>query len=168
MKISPTKYPVADPKIHLVFDHPDQMGISLVFAQRLAAFAASKKKKLYLTSGYRSVAYQKALYDQNCKEHPPHGNGFVAKPGSSWHNGRCAVDIEDRAFWKNYIEKGDMLKPIKQQELAKFGLALPLNRKDAYSVFEWWHIQPIETIGFTGDRTKFLTPEDKLYGVVKK
>jgi hypothetical protein len=162
MKLKTGIYPNANPKEWLVFSHPEQVGISLELARRLAAYAQSKNRKLTISSGYRDVVYQKKLYDQNCKEHPPSGNGYVARPGNSWHNGRCAVDVGG-TYWKALHEKGDMLKTAKQQELAKFGLYLPLNRKDASTVFEWWHIQPIELLGYSGDRTKYLDTYDLIY-----
>lgn len=168
MKLDSKKYPAADPAGLLSFYHPEQVGIALVFAQRLAAFAKAKGKRLNILSGYRDVVLQKKLYDQNCKEHPPSGNGYVARPGSSWHNGRCAVDLDDCNFWQHYMETGDMHKTVKQQELYKYGLCLPLNRVDAATVFEWWHIQPIETLGYTGDRTRFLGPDDQIYKPLKK
>ena len=35
---------------------------------------------------------------------------------------------------------------------------------DSPNVLEWWHLQPIETIGYTGDRSKFADREDAIYG----
>lgn len=157
------KYPSGDPKT-LTFLHPGQEGIALEFAKRLAAFFADHKKTGYISSGYRSVERQKELYAENCRQHPPHGNGMVAKPGSSWHNGHCAIDLDDHGYWKAYMIAGDMHKTIKKQELYRYGLCLPLNYVDAASVFEWWHIQPIETIGYQGDRVRFLDPDDKIFG----
>jgi LAS superfamily LD-carboxypeptidase LdcB len=167
MKLNPKQYAQGDPAQALIFYHPEQSGISAVFASRLAAFAKYKKKKLGITSGYRDVIKQTQLYAQNCKEHPPAGNGYVAKPGSSWHNGRCAVDLDNARYWQKYMEAGDMKKTALKQELARFGLYLPLNRVDAKTVFEWWHIQPIECLGYKGDRTKFLDVDDKIYGGAK-
>jgi peptidoglycan hydrolase-like protein with peptidoglycan-binding domain len=161
MKLKPN-YPHADPKQYIAFMNAGQEGIALEFAQRLAAFFKAKSKIGYISSGYRNVARQKVLYEQNCKDHPPAGDGYVARPGNSWHNGRCAIDLDDRGFWKKYMESGDMKRTIKRQELYKYGLCLSLNHVDAHTVFEWWHIQPIETIGYTGDRTKFLDPDDRI------
>jgi hypothetical protein len=148
---------------YLVFLNKGQEGIALVLARRLAAFARDKGKVLYLSSGYRDVDRQRILYVENCRKYPPYGNGYVAKPGGSWHNGRCAVDIDDRGFWKRYMKQGDMKRTIKFQELARYGLCLPLNLMDARTVFEWWHIQPIETVGYSSDRTRFLDPDDGIY-----
>jgi exopolysaccharide biosynthesis protein len=61
------------------------------------------------------------------------------------------------------MENGDMKRSVKNQELYKYGLCLPLNHVDGNTVFEWWHIQPVETLGYAGDRTKFLDSDDKLY-----
>jgi peptidoglycan hydrolase-like protein with peptidoglycan-binding domain len=129
----------------------------------LAALARDIGRTLYFSSGYRDVERQKVLYVENCRQHPPNGNGYVARPGNSWHNGRCAVDIDDRGFWKAHMESGDMKKTVKKQSLAEYGLSLPLNLVDSARVHEWWHVQPIETIGYIGDRMRFLDPDDKLY-----
>ncbi|HYF75460.1 MAG TPA: D-alanyl-D-alanine carboxypeptidase family protein [Candidatus Nitrosocosmicus sp.] len=169
MRLKQGKYP-EEPNVskYLVFLNKGQEGIALVLARRLAALARDKGKVLYITSGYRNVERQKQLYQENCRKYPPEGNGYVAKPGNSWHNGRCAVDIDDRGFWKRYMENGDMKRTVKLQELAKYGLCLPLNRMDARTVFEWWHIQPIETLGYTGDRTRYLDPDDEIYDIHAK
>lgn len=168
MKLKTGIHPVADPKQWLSFVHPEQIGISLEFAKRLAAYAKSKGRKLTITSGHRSIEKQRQLYEENCRQHPPAGNGYVAKPGSSWHNYRSAGDIDDQEYWKALHEKGDMQRTAKEQDLAKFGLYLPLNHKDARTVFEWWHIQPIECLGYSGDKTKFLDPDDAIYDPNKK
>jgi hypothetical protein len=160
-----SNYPTINPKECIKFNNLGQEGISLVFAQRLSAFAKDKNKALYITSGYRDVALQQRLYEENCRQYPPNGNGYVAKAGSSFHNGRVAIDLDDRAFWKGYMEQGDMKKTVKQQELYKYGLCLPLNYVDSSRVYEWWHIQPIETLGYEGVRTKFLDIDDKIYNV---
>ena len=62
-------YPVINPQT-LTFLNPGQEGISFIFAQRLAAFARDKGRKLRLSSGYRDVEYQKKLYEQNIKQYP--------------------------------------------------------------------------------------------------
>jgi hypothetical protein len=171
------KYPIGDPKT-LVFMNPGQEGIALEFAKRLAAFFRDHGKTGYISSGYRSVERQKEIWFQNggtykngewiwnvidpkTKKRKPQ---TVAVPGNSWHNGHCAIDLDDRNYWQAYMLSGDMHKTIKKQELYKYGLCLPLNYIDASSVYEWWHIQPVETIGYHGDRTMFLDQDDKIYG----
>ena len=171
MKIKIGAYPGADPQGKIAFLRAGQEAISLVFARRLAAYVEYVRRQtgkpkllMRISSGYRDVAYQQKLYDQNVKQYPPSGNGYVAKPGNSWHSGRVAVDVQDDGFWKGYMIEENMHKTRTAQPLYKYGLYLPLNYKDANSVFEWWHIQPVELYGAKGDRTKYLDADDKIYG----
>ena len=54
--------------------------------------------------------------------------------------------MQDDGFWKGYMIEENMHKTRTAQPLYKYGLYLPLNYKDANSVFEWWHIQPVEVV----------------------
>ena len=165
MKLKLNVYP-GGTLCNISFLHPDQKGIALEFARRLSAFAATVGMHMAICSGNRSNALQTQLYNENCQQYPPNGNGYVAYPGTSWHNGRCAIDIDtSNAQWQAHMMAGDMHKTVGKQELNKFGLCLPMNYIDCASVFEWWHIQPIETLGWSGtDKSKFLDTDDLLYG----
>src|SRR5690606_38693214 len=63
-------------------------GINEVLAQRLAQLAKDKGKTIEITSGYRSIEQQQALWEKSDKT-----GKMVAKPGSSAHNHRIAVDV---------------------------------------------------------------------------
>jgi RHS repeat-associated protein len=58
-----------------------------------------------ITSGYRSIEEQQALWDQSTNGVLPDGNP-VAYPGSSWHNYGGAVDISKIAWDLNFSDYG--------------------------------------------------------------
>jgi peptidoglycan L-alanyl-D-glutamate endopeptidase CwlK len=62
--------------------------------RRVEAFLAAAKAEginLLVTSTYRDFASQQALYDQGRTK--PGNKVTNAKPGQSYHNFRCAVDV---------------------------------------------------------------------------
>lgn len=62
--------------------------------RRAEAFLAAAKAAgidLLVTSTYRDAASQQALYDQGRTK--PGRKVTNAKPGQSWHNWRCALDV---------------------------------------------------------------------------
>lgn len=67
-------HPVVKPKVEEFIRKCDESGIDLL-----------------VTSTYRDAESQQALYDQGRTK--PGKKVTNAKPGQSWHNWRCAVDI---------------------------------------------------------------------------
>lgn len=127
-KLNNTSYKVADPKIYLI-GQPEEL--DPVFAGRLAYLAKDKGVKLKLTEGYRSTARQMELYNQYL-EYKRTGKGSIklaAKPGTSWHEFRLAIDTS------TYPIRG-----MTNAQLKPYGLCKPI-------ASEGWHIQPIETSG---------------------
>ncbi|QIB68274.1 hypothetical protein Ami103574_02625 [Aminipila butyrica] len=119
-------------------------GIDPVLAGRLAYVAQTTGIKIKITEGYRSTARQTELYNQYL-EYKRTGKGSIksaAKPGTSWHEYRLAVDTSTQPIrgWTDAM-------------LHKYGLCKPI-------ASEGWHIQPIETKGQT-DRVKFQPEEQE-------
>ena len=133
-------YPTADPAKYLT--GADYNLIDPILAGRLAYVAKKTGTKIKLTEGYRSTEYQKQLYEQYL-EYKRTGKGSIrlaAKPGTSWHEFRLAVDTS------TYPIRG-----MSNIELRQFGLCKPISS-------EPWHIQPIETLNETS-RTKYEPTE---------
>jgi len=93
------------------------------FLMRLAALAKDYGSKMEITSGYRSIDEQKAIWDNT----PASMRGiYVALPGYSKHNYGVAVDVSG------------CYRKLANIDLAKYGLYKPMSYED-------WHIEPIET-----------------------
>jgi hypothetical protein len=150
-------FPMEDPKIYLKFANSWQQGIDPVFAGRLAALTKhmrlvlkNPKLILHVSSGLRLTAEQVKLYIKNGGKQLADGswtggNGYVAIPGTSFHEYGVAIDTSDQ--WLKKLEK-DLATDL-QRTLMKFGLFKPLTKGNGCSVLEDWHIQPIETRGIS-------------------
>lgn len=136
---------------------------NLVFLRRLAALCRDFNHPMNSIIGYRDIAQQQALYNEDLRKNGGKPSGKVAKPGNSWHEFGFAVDLNDD-WWELFSNLFWMPYPKNNQGLNAFGLYLPLNRIDSPSVLEWWHVQPIETLGYTGVRSQFAAPDDAVYG----
>ena len=131
------KYPVSDPSNRLIGDYQN---LDPVFAGRLANVCP-----MILTESYRSTARQAELYNQYL-EYKRTGKGSIksaAKPGTSWHEFRLAVDTSTQP-----------IRGMTNAQLKPYGLCKPI-------ASECWHIQPIETLGQT-DRKKWEPTEDDM------
>ncbi|WP_206460432.1 D-alanyl-D-alanine carboxypeptidase family protein [Anaerovorax sp. IOR16] len=121
-------YPMADPKKYLI-GSPELL--DPVFAGRLAYLAKCKGVKIKLTEGFRSSKRQQELYNMYL-QYKRTGKGSIksaARPGTSWHEFRLAVDTS------TYPVRG-----MNNTQLARYGLCKPIKS-------EGWHIQPLETKG---------------------
>ena len=131
------KYPVKDPVGRLTGDYQN---LDPVFAGRLANVCP-----MVLTESYRSSERQQELYNQYL-EYKRTGKGSIksaAKPGTSWHEFRLAVDTSTQP-----------IRGMTNAQLKPYGLCKPIKS-------EGWHIQPIETLGET-DRKKWEPTEDDM------
>ena len=129
------KYPVADPANRLIGDYQN---LDPIFSGRLA-----KVCPMVLTESYRSAERQRKLYNQYL-EYKRTGKGSIksaAKPGTSWHEFRLAVDTSTQP-----------IRGMTNAQLKPYGLCKPIAN-------EGWHIQPIETLGQT-DRKKWEPTEE--------
>lgn len=165
------KYPMANPFEWLEFNNKWQRNIDFVFAARLAALVKNlyedgkiNDKKLTISSGYRSNEEQIRCYKQTGGKQINGmwvgGNGYAAKPGSSWHEFHQAIDTNDA--WLKALEKD--LSTGAQVVLTKFGVFKPLTKGNGRNVLEDWHIQPIETQCITTKR--LVIPE--MYNILFK
>lgn len=124
------KYPVAANPLDYLIGETE--GLDPILAGRLAAIAKDNKTKLQITSGYRSSAEQIRLYNL----YKVGKLKSAAKPGTSWHEFRLAVDTSTQP-----------IRLMGNDKLKKYGLCKPIKS-------EGWHIQPIETNG-QADRKRF-------------
>lgn len=139
----------ADWRPWLKFDSEAEACIHPVMRGRLAAVARDiLKRPLDVIAGFRSYEEQLRLYNLWLA-----GKGNpAAKPGTSWHEFGFAVDARGpQSNWPELMQ--DYIKPPTGQRLNVYGLCLPLWA--GASTHEWWHIQPIETLGYTGDKSAF-------------
>lgn len=123
-------YGKANPKDWLT---GDWKSVDPLFAQRLANFAKAKNQKMKLNETYRSTELQRMYYNEYLQYKKTgrvgvHGIKLAAKPGTSSHEFRLAIDVD----------KSHPLFYAKNDELKIYGLCKPVKS-------ETWHIQPIET-----------------------
>lgn len=125
-----SNYPVAEPSEWLTGS--DYKQIDPVFAGRLAYAAKCNKVKIKLTEGYRDTARQTELYNQYLEGKLQ----SAAKPGTSWHEYRLAVDTSTQP-----------IRGFGNLQLSQYGLCKPIST-------EGWHIQPIETLNLKGQANR--------------
>ncbi len=103
--------------------------------ERVKLMAKSFGKKIYVTSGYRSYAEQKRLWDEAASKYPdPKERAkWVAEPRNppniGSHRIGMAIDLNTSNTW---------LRDVDQSILAQYGLWRPLD-------WESWHYEPLET-----------------------
>lgn len=169
-KLSPTKYPCLQTMNEILqwilFENGvDPYELDPVFLGRLCAMAKEEGKKHLIGSGYRSTKKQESLYlakggvkNSDGSYSDPHGkvNGRVARPNTSWHEFRLAVDSSDK-YYKSLHENDSTNN---QAKWIKFGLFKPLTIGNGIksSSAENWHIQPLESLGIVINKRKDLAP----------
>lgn len=124
---------------------------NIVMLWRAAAYARDMVKKQCSGFGGRTTAEQQALYNAYLA-----GTGnLAAKPGTSWHEYGFALDFNGvngvypgtfNADYANWIAG-------KPETLNAYGLMHAVKG-------EIWHIQPIETKNYTGDKKLFADVDD--------
>lgn len=136
-----TTYKTADPEEWLSGKWEE---LDPVFAGRLAHLARQCKVKIVMTCGYRSTAEQTRLYNEylNYKRTGKGSIKLAARPGTSWHEYRLAIDTSV------YPIRG-----MTDKEMRPYGLIKPIKS-------EPWHIQPIETSG-ESNRAKWRPKEQE-------
>lgn len=133
--------------------------INLVFLHRLAAYVRDIVKARVNVSGFRTYAEQQAAYADYLA-----GGNLAAKPGQSWHEYGLAVDVQristvnGAGVYPGTLNKDyDLFAAGKPETLMQYGLCHTVRN-------EPWHIQPIETKGYTGAKADFADPDDILNG----
>lgn len=130
-----TTYKTAEPDTWLIGAWEQ---LDPIFAGRLAQVAKATGVKIKLTEGYRSTSRQAELYNRYL-DFKKTGKGNIksaAKPGTSWHEFRLAVDTSTQP-----------IRSMSNADLAPYGLCKPIKK-------EGWHIQPIETMGLKGNANR--------------
>jgi peptidoglycan hydrolase-like protein with peptidoglycan-binding domain len=159
MKIIAGKYP-EEKDIDKWVGFINNGNVNIVFLWRYAAYCRDViKAKNVADVGLRDTAEQKILYELYLA-----GKGNIAAaPGTSWHEFGFAIDLN--RYKTNPDGTGQYYGTInadytawlnRQPEiLNQYGLSHAVKG-------EIWHIQPIETIGVGGDKSKFADPDDYL------
>lgn len=107
-----------------------------IFAGRLAHLCKVTGCKIVASSAYRSRKEQERMYALYLVGQIR----SAAKPGTSWHEYRLALDTSTQP-----------IRRMTNEQLKPYGLCKPIS-------YEGWHIQPIETAGET-DRRKWAPEE---------
>jgi hypothetical protein len=103
--------------------------------ERVKMLAKDNGKKVYATSGYRSYAEQKVLWDNAAAKYPDpkERNNWVAEPKNppniGGHRTGMAIDLDTGNTW---------LAGVGQDTLTQYGLWRPFS-------WEQWHYEPLET-----------------------
>lgn len=111
----------------------DVVGLNADFLKRLSAWNAALGNAYRVSSGYRSIAEQTALWNRSDKS-----GRMVARPGSSMHNFGLAADLAPATTAQA------------RAMASMFGLYFPMS-------YEPWHIQPVGAkrgggvLGWIGD-----------------
>ena len=117
-----------------------------VFIGRFAHMCKDLGIKGNINSGYRPTERQIELYKavggKLVNGEWTGGKPTVAKPTRSWHEYHLALDTDTLKI--KIIDKE--ASTINQKTLMKYGLFKPLTKGNNTSIYEDWHIQPIETL----------------------
>lgn len=113
----------------------DLDGLAPGFKGQLDRAAAAAPGDINVTSGYRTSAEQRRLYEQK-KNIRVGGKRIVALPGSSKHEKGLAADVAGSVATMSWLHRN----------ARSFGLYFPMS-------WEPWHIQPIDegAAGVGGD-----------------
>lgn len=129
-------------KLVYVDGQPVARGTAQAFYKLRAAFKKATGYNLLVTSGYRSYAQQKDLYDRwtgrpgGPIKRPPFYSPSVAKPGTSRHESGRALDLRDSGNSPGVTVAGNKRSNWIKANAAKYGF-----RANGYSFREPWHFE---------------------------
>ncbi|MFA5433385.1 MAG: peptidoglycan-binding protein [Candidatus Paceibacterota bacterium] len=144
--------------------------VNLVTKWRAAAYIRDHYGKQCTVIGLRTYANQQTLYDAWVKYKawvdggkkgtaPPTANQAAA-PGNSWHNVGFAIDfnristVNGQGVYPGTLNSDfELWKAGKAEVLNQYGLCHAVSS-------EPWHVQPIESRGYTGDKGYFADIDD--------
>ncbi len=113
-------------------------GVNLELLRRLASVASASRDPVVVNSGYRSMAAQQRLYNLYLQGRNP----LTAKPGTSWHQFRGAVDAR--------FASGRTMRS-REGMLRKYGLWTSVPS-------EHWHVQRRDRSGAADKRRMLSEP----------
>lgn len=112
-------------------------GTYAAYEKMRAAFKKATGYDLLITSGYRTYAEQKDLYDRwTGKKQPPFSAPSVAKPGTSRHENGRALDLRDSGASAGVTVAGNARSNWMRQNAHTFGFIA-----NGYSFGEPWHFE---------------------------
>lgn len=133
----------------------------------LAKAIQERGKTMTVNSGYRTIAQQLLLYNwgRSCGYH------IVARPGSSNHQSGLALDINDHAGWRPYLEKYGWrwFGPNDKPHFDYVGVGAKDIRQATMKAFQqlWNNNNPSKTLtvdGQWGPNTESCLNESPAYG----
>ena len=142
--------------------------VNPILLRRVALWLYDNKLKATRCFGYRATSDQARLYKawiayKNYKANPskypkaPAANP-AASPGNSWHEFHLAVDLQGPGI-RELITRTILPFSRNKQPCNKWGISFTMNKVDAPSQLEWWHVVTTETANYRGDRSKFILKE---------
>ena len=142
------KYKTADPKQWLIFGNPWQDRIHTVLAGRLAYMASVKKKKITVTSGFRSDEEQLQSQKSALAEHKDYHQGSDGRVYNS--KGQCMVSAIGQSShnWGYAADCDDLIQGMSNSELMQYGLRKPMS-------YENWHVECIEILSLDQKKANF-------------
>lgn len=130
--------------------------VNAVFLYRIAAFGKYVfyplyHKKITFSSFTRTMEKQVKFWNDATQQ--SRDGGKVAYPGTSWHGYGLAADLSDdsndeAAFHDNYHQFAAAWKASAEDMYNTYGIAFCVKNED-------WHIQPVESIIWSGQHSKF-------------
>jgi len=159
MKILPLQYKES----YLIEDYIYSKNIqemNFEFIKRITAYCQDVLKRKITGSGFRTLTEQDYLY----KLYKSGKGNYAVQAGRSWHNYGLAFDINHlkkvngKSIYGGSIDSEYLLfmKGEPEPILNSYGLSHAV-------AGEPWHIQPIETVEYSGDRKQFLDKNDIKY-----
>lgn len=142
--------------------------VNPILLRRVAIWLYDHKLKAKGCFGYRATADQERLYKawiayKNYRDNPKkfpyaYKANPAAPPRSSWHEYHLAIDLQGPGI-REFVTGTILPYSRNNQPCNKWGLSFTMNKVDAPTQMEWWHVVTTETANYKGDRSKFILKE---------